>query len=252
MWKKYNFIVVLAITMALALSITGSAFAMTSAQSEFNSNIAPEIKSFTGGDKSFTKLYNKYKEATFKLNDLDREQINPKDEYYKNNWIQVLPAEGEYYYALNYKHLANEYKNRISREYYLWLMFLEKNQRTVEDGGLMVNPDKIREYLIFTEEFMKKYPDFVLIEDVELEQIGFRSIYLFGIENTPVFDLANGNRMNPDYKKSYEKFLKKNKTSKFCPEVKEFYNKAKENNFVRDDNFEKWHYKTFNDKYFKY
>ena len=162
----------------------------------------------------------------------------------------MTETEGCSYYALNYKYIANKYKKSISHEYYLWLMFLEETSDTVKGGGLMTKTDNIRKYLIFMENFIKDYPDFVSLDDVKNLESHYIYIYMFGLDNTPVFDKYDTKKINPDYKESYETFLAKNKNSKYYPMVSEFYTKVKENNYILNNTFENWYLNTFKDKYF--
>ena len=100
------------------------------------------------------------------------------------------------------------------------------------------------------EKFVKKYPDFTDIDGVNFTLNKYLDIYLMGLDNTPVFTIWD-NKMNPEFKSSYEKFLNENKDSKYYPMVEELYSKAKENNFNCDNKLREWHQQIFYNKYFK-
>ena len=119
----------------------------------------------------------------------------------------------------------------------------------MQDGGLMVPPDTLREYIIFLEKFVAQYPDFVLISDAKGILDSYLMTYLEGIDNSPIFDKWNTRKMLPEYKVSYEKFLAENKDSKYYPMVEELYNKSKANDFNWDRDFDAWLYE-YHKKYF--
>ena len=251
MEKKFKFIIAIIVgILVFSLTLSDCVFATIPAQEQYNSIIVPEEKNFYNNDIKFNNLQEKFIEAIDNLNDNYCSDIDPKNPYYKNNWVKIIETEGSYYYALNFKYIAKKYQKTISNEYYLWLMFLDKTSGSVSDGGLITETDNIRKYLIFMENFTKNYPNFVRIDDVKMLELQYRYIYLFGLDNTPIFDQYDTKKMNLDYKKSYETFLSKNKDSKYYPMVSEFYNKAKENNFMWSKTFDDWHLKTFQDKYF--
>ena len=119
----------------------------------------------------------------------------------------------------------------------------------MQDAGLMVPPDTLREYIISLEKFVEQYPDFVLIGDVKDVLDSYLMTYLEGIDNSPIFDKWDTRKMLPEFKASYEKFLSENKDSKYYPMVEELYNKAKSNDFTWDRDFDAWLYE-YHKKYF--
>ena len=119
----------------------------------------------------------------------------------------------------------------------------------MQDGGLMVPPDTLREYIIFLEKFVEQNPEFILISDAKDILESYLMTYLEGIDNSPIFDKWNTRKMLPEFKTSYEKFLSENKDSKYYPMVEELYNKSKANDFNWDRDFDAWLYE-YHKKYF--
>ncbi len=196
--------------------------------------------------KTYYKTTEKINEDLFEKNNYD--DIPDKD--YRNCWVKVLASEGAPYYVLNYSYLANKYEPYISQTYRDWLIFQGKTVHIVEDAGLTVTPDKLREYIIYLEKFTKKNPDFVALEDVKNMNFAFVNMYLAGLDNTPVFDWAS-NTMNPEFKASYEKFLKSNTDSQYYPTVKIMYEQAEKYRFVNTQKFEHWMINEFIPKYLR-
>ena len=187
--------------------------------------------------------------ATDVLNEKYADNIDINDSYYKNNWVKLSCVEGIYFYAVNSEYLLEKYGKYLSNAYREWLKYILKRESVMQDGGLAVQPDKVREYILFLEKFIEQNPDFVLISDAKDMLESYLMIYLEGIDNSPIFDKWNTRKMIPEFKESYEKFLSDNKDSKYYSMVEELYNKSKENNFNWDRDFDAWLYE-YHKKYF--
>ena len=212
-------------------------------------NFLNKAKNSKDNDLKFSKLQTKFIKATDVLNEKYIENIDPENPYYRNNWVKVLYVEGCYIYAVNSEYLLEKYGKYLSPAYNEWLEFILKRESVMQDGGLMVPPDTLREYIISLEKFVEQYPDFVLIGDVKDVLDSYLMTYLEGIDNSPIFDKWNTRKMLPEYKASYEKFLAENKDSKYYPMVEELYNKSKANDFNWDRDFDTWLYE-YHKKYF--
>ena len=212
-------------------------------------NFLNKAKKSKDNDLEFSKLQTKFIKATDVLNEKYAENIDTKDPYYKNNWVKLPCVEGSYFYAVNSEYLHKKYGKYLSPAYNEWLKFILKRESVMQDGGLMVPPDTLREYIISLEKFVEQYPDFVLIGDAKDILESYLMTYLEGIDNSPIFDKWNTRKMLLEYKASYEKFLAKNKDSKYYHMVEELYNKSKANDFNWDRDFDAWLYE-YHKKYF--
>ena len=212
-------------------------------------NFLNKAKKTKDNDLEFSKLQTKFIKATDVLNEKFIENIDPENPYYRNNWVKVIYVEGCYIYTVNSEYLLEKYGKYLSPAYNEWLEFILKRESVMQDGGLMVPPDTLREYIISLEKFVEQYPDFVLIGDVKDILDSYLMTYLEGIDNSPIFDKWNTRKMLPEYKASYEKFLAENKDSKYYPMVEELYNKSKANDFNWDRDFDTWLYE-YHKKYF--
>lgn len=213
-------------------------------------NFLASISLPKNNDVQFSRLQKRYSEAIDNLNEKDYENIDSNDSYYRNNWVKLLNSEGSYYYAINYNYLHQKYGKYLSPAYNLWLKHLSETESIVEDAGLTISADKLREYIIFLDNFIKLNPNFVLKNDVNDMLNNYLMIYLEGMDNSPIFDKWDSKKLNPEFKASYEKFLSENKDSKYYQMVEELYNKAKSNNFTWDENFDDWLMNTYHKKYF--
>ena len=212
-------------------------------------NFLNKAKNSRDNDSEFSKLQTKFIEATDVLNEKYAENIDTNDSYYKNNWVKLSFVEGTYFYAVNSEYMRDKYGKYLSPAYNEWLKFILKRESVMQDGGLMVPPDTLREYIIFLEKFVEQNPEFILIGDAKDILESYLMTYLEGIDNSPIFDKWNTRKMLPEFKTSYEKFLSENKDSKYYPMVEELYNKAKANDFNWDRDFDTWLYE-YHKKYF--
>lgn len=212
-------------------------------------NFLNKAKKSKDNDLEFSKLQMKLIKATDVLNEKYIENIDINDPYYKNNWVKIPFVEGSYFYAVNSEYLLNKYGKYLSEAYNEWLKFILKRESVMQDGGLAVPPNKLREYIIYLEKFTEQNPDFVLIDDAKDILESYLMTYLEGIDNSPIFDKWNTRKMLPEFKQSYEKFLSENKDSKYYSMVEELYNKSKENDFIWDRDFDAWLYE-YHKKYF--
>ncbi len=212
-------------------------------------NFLNRAKTSKDNDIEFSKLQMKFIKAADVLNEKYAENIDIKERYYKNNWVKLSCVEGSYFYAANFGYLREKYGEYLSPAYNEWLKFILKRESVMQDGGLIVPPDTLREYIISLEKFVAKYPDFLLIEDAKDFLDSYLMTYLEGIDNSPIFDKWNTKKLLPEFKASYEKFLTENKDSKYYPMVEELYNKSKSNNFTWDRDFDAWLYE-YHKKYF--
>lgn len=208
-----------------------------------------KAKTSKNNDLEFSKLQTKFIKATDVLNEKYTQNIDPDDTYYRNNWVKLPCVEGIYFYAVNTDYLLKKFGKYLSPSYNEWLKFIVKKETVMQDGGLIVPPDKLREYIIFIEKFVEQNPNFILIGEAKKILNSYLITYLVGVDNSPIFDKWNTRKMKPEFKESYEKFLSENKDSKYYPMVEELYNKSKENDFNWDRDFDQWLY-SYHKKYF--
>ena len=213
-------------------------------------NFLNKAKTSKDNDLEFNKLHTKFMKATDVLNEKYIENLDINDSYYKNNWVKISCIEGSCFYAVNTEYFLQKYGKYLSSAYQEWLKFTLKRENVMQDGGLIIPADKLREYIIFLEKFVEQNPDFILTTDAKDFLESYLMIYLEGLDNSPIFDKWNTKKLQPEFKNSYEKFLSENKNSKFYPMVEELYNKAKEKDFSWDKDLEQWMH-DYHKKYFK-
>lgn len=154
----------------------------------------------------------------------------PEEANCKNYLVKIRTSEGTPYFAPNWKFIRERYGKYLSQAYNDWLAHLDASENIVEDAALMTTPDKLREYIIYLEDFVEKNQNFVDLTEVEKRLELYVNWYLHGLDNSPVYDYSSG-IMKSDYRLSYEKFLSENTESKYYPQVKKMYDRAKADAF---------------------
>lgn len=156
--------------------------------------------------------------------------VTPEEASYKNYVVKIKISEGTPYFAPNWKFIKERYGKYLSRAYNDWLAHLDASEKIVEDAALMITPDKLREYIIYLEDFIEKNRNFADLTEVEKRLELYVHWYLHGLDNLPVYDYSSG-IMKSDYRLSYEKFLSENTKSKYYPQIKKMYDRAEANRF---------------------
>lgn len=145
----------------------------------------------------------------------DNSQANPQ-----KDWIKTLSAEGEQYFAPNWSFFKEKYGKYLSSAYNDWLKHLDETERIVDDAALLIEPDKLRTYVIYLENFIDQNLNFIAIPNVKERLKWYLDIYLNGLDNSPIYDHQT-HIISPKFKISYERFLSENKNSKYFRIVQE-------------------------------
>jgi len=143
-------------------------------------------------------------------------------------------SEGSCYIDEKPDYLYNIFKSRISNEMteYLRISSKEIKEGFLNDGGLTISFENLYERIITWENFINKYPEFLLKKEVEDNYSKYLSTFFSGSDNTPIYEYEPA-KLLPEIKKIYEKIIAKNESRKSTKEVTAFYNKLKKNNFIR-------------------
>ncbi|MEM4261098.1 MAG: hypothetical protein QXG00_07690 [Candidatus Woesearchaeota archaeon] len=113
-----------------------------------------------------------------------------------------------------------------------FIRFMKEEVSPIQiDAGLQISWEELRKKIIRFETFARKYPNLQeTTKEIEPNLKWFLSIYLAGLDNSPVFDWES-NKLDNELKKSYETFLKENKASSYYSVIKELYDIYKKYNF---------------------
>lgn len=151
------------------------------------------------------------------------------EKYFKQKGLRLMWMEGCYYVEEDNIFTIQKFSKFLSPPWkeYLELRAKEDN-RFINDGYLAMPFDELSQRIIFWENFINKYPSFPENNEIKAKLGDYIEWYI--IESTSAY--GNGGPIDPDLRKSYEKFLKNNKNSKFYPIVESWYNLLKKNKFI--------------------
>ena len=157
-------------------------------------------------------------------------------EIYEKSGIKIKEENCIYSFSEDWDYLYNAYSGAISEEYGMWLKYLANNfDHTPEHKNYKAS--ELKNNILFLEELLIKNPRFIAAKDVDAELSQMLYKYMQH-DNTNVYN--SNNQLNPEYKKSYENFLRENTESIFYMLVKDYYQILKENNFKYTPPVKEW------------
>ncbi|WP_123902691.1 hypothetical protein [Chryseobacterium elymi] len=120
-------------------------------------------------------------------------------------------------------HYFTVFKNKVTPDYnsYIAQMAIEAKDNYAADAGLIISWKELGERLIFWENFMKKYPESQLLKTVKKDYNNYLHDYLYGMDNTPTYEIADG-KLYDENRNEYKRIIKKYPNSYTAKKVQEF------------------------------
>ena len=139
-----------------------------------------------------------------------------------NSGLQEARDEGFIGFYFKQGYLAKTFRNYLSEEYLLYLKFDDIRPFMYNDAALMIGWDTLGEMLLNECNFIKKYPNSRKIKEVKLCYAYDVMTFIFGISNTPSFEI-------PIARKTMKAFGSKNPEALATPLVKIYLENTKVN-----------------------
>lgn len=138
--------------------------------------------------------------------------------------------ESIYHEKIDYRQLYLDFGKYLSDDYkdYLELIEIELNEPISKEGALVVSWDELGDRVILFEKYLEKYPIAENFDQIQDKYYYYMSSYLYGLNNTPVYEYSTGTLLE-DVKKSYEGFIEKNPQSKTTIIINGYLGKLREN-----------------------
>ena len=144
--------------------------------------------------------------------------------------------EGEFYLEPNLGFVSERLGNVLtaaSREYLSARIKLARNFSGNKNQAL-TPPDSIAFQVVSWEDFLTKYPGYVMKDDIHSQYLDALTAYLSGMEQMPLFD-ADTKKIEPKYLSSYQHFIESNPTRESAKVVKKFYELLTRKGFKYDE-----------------
>ncbi len=142
----------------------------------------------------------------------------------------IIKREGSFYFDENADFLYQRFSKylSVSLRDFLNLRRQEAAEGFAEDAGLTISFAKIGERIINWENYLNNYPNSPLKELANYHYQLYLGTFLFGIDNTEVFERK---RLKPEIRKVYESFITKNIKTKSGNLISRYYNVLRSNDF---------------------
>lgn len=143
----------------------------------------------------------------------------------------VSYVDGEAYFVASPSYLLENMQACLSGPMmeFMHEFDLEARNNAVQGEALNISLDELERRLLFWENFLLENPEFILRDEANTTYHFFLSLYMTGTGTSRAFS-PDQLQFNPEYKKSYERILKKT-ASPTADFIKGYYHVLKENNF---------------------
>jgi hypothetical protein len=157
-----------------------------------------------------------------------------------NSGFKIETAEGFYFPVINYS-LYKKYRGNVTPDIaaYIDIMAMESDKMPVKDAALRIGWDEILKRASNQEQFIKQYGSSAKAEDVKLLLKKYLVFALYGANNTPLFRYED-NKMAPEAKMAYGKFVWNNKDDKFSKIMVEYLVVIKQNDYTLSNEVESY------------
>ncbi|RKP53869.1 hypothetical protein D7Z26_10760 [Cohnella endophytica] len=114
-------------------------------------------------------------------------------------------SEGYFFPIVDYGKLLTygDQTTSTAMKAYLGVLALESDNASAGDGGLIISLDELEDRALAAESYVVTFPDTPERTKVEDRFVNYLSMYLIGLDNTPIFDYETFHLL-PEVKKQYE------------------------------------------------
>ena len=109
----------------------------------------------------------------------------------------------------------------------------ETEKQALSGDELAIEVSELQRRVLFWEDFLLTYPEFLLIDECNATYHFFLSLYMTGSGKSRAF-IGDDLRFNPEYKASYEIVIKNRKNTPTARFIKDYYDVLKASNFKMD------------------
>lgn len=204
-------------------------------KTSFNSEIEKE--------KAFQNIVEELQNSADKLNSgyedgiSDESYIKNHKREFNNIGFNLIFSEGGYYFAPDYSILLKI--SNIPKSWKEYLNFKNLEKTDFEDGYCKLSTSVLVKRIIEYDLFIKKYPHFVSVKEIEDNLNSYLYSYLEGFDNDARYNRET-NELKLEYRESIENFLNKYSNFSKYDVVEKYYQKLKNNNFKNSEEIKEW------------
>jgi hypothetical protein len=171
------------------------------------------------------------------LADIKDEAVRKLVETKLDGKYKLETVEGSIFPIVDYEP-EKTYASRLSPELsdYIMLQAVESNDKMAADAGLLISWDQLAQRSLAAESYATNYPKSPELEEVKYLYIDrYLTAYLYGLDNTPVYDFETFKLLN-EVKISYKKLVKEHPetiTAKVVVDYLDLLSKHKDQVFLR-------------------
>lgn len=146
--------------------------------------------------------------------------------------FRLAMPEGMLCFTIDFPALSQKYGRYASARMqdYLGIMAEETARPYSEDAGLLIAPDELARRIVPAERFIKSYPHFARVADVERLRGQYLTAYLIGMNNTPAFDYVAG-KLDERFFDSYRRTAAKYEGTDFARLVRGYLTVLQRNGY---------------------
>ncbi|MCE1197533.1 MAG: hypothetical protein LWW85_01070 [Marinilabiliales bacterium] len=152
--------------------------------------------------------------------------------------ISLTYREGEFYMEPSMEFLYEKLGDRLTEASKNYLQTkIGLTQELTAEGTTPSAPDSLAREIFAWEDYMVRYPDYILKDEILAEYTDAMAAYLSGLENLPLFD-PDTKELNAQFRESYLKYLKDHPGSSSSQTVKKFYDLLASKGFKYDESID--------------
>jgi len=155
----------------------------------------------------------------------------------KDNGFEVAMDEGMTFILQDRDFISTHFYSFVSssmREY-LTQLNKENKERLETDGGLIISPTQLAERIIWFEKFMRANPTFLFTSKCVDIKTNYLTILLTGMDNTPLYDNYETQKLSQLYEHGYQLLLSKYPNSETTKFVKPYFRALKQKQTEKAD-----------------
>ncbi|MDO9153385.1 MAG: hypothetical protein Q7U47_06725 [Paludibacter sp.] len=129
----------------------------------------------------------------------------------QKNGFSLRSSEGMVYIQLNYNYLIQHFSALVSEPMieYLTEINIEHKEGFADDAAIIITPEKHVDRVIWYENFISKYPTFILIDNCKKYHKAYFTYLLNGFNNTTLFTSTESHELSNYFAKAYSYLIKK-------------------------------------------